>query len=340
VKRFYAVIVILALGTLVFSTGRKEKIDVEQWPQEPLRVTCPWAVGGVVDVVNRKLATYGEEVFGYPIIATNDFIRSGTISISDDFLDHLSSMLGDSGNVAFSNYLKRKGNSTDLIIGSENIFAIAPVMKGSRALPFDYDDFEPVINLCSAIFVLTTHSDLNITNLLELKLYSKDKVLVVAVGGTTSIEAFMVQMLLDELDIEYKIIGYNGANVALDALMNGEVDLAVSHKSQAREWVESGILSPVVIFDEEGETDGVYAGVKGVGEYGYTSYSKNRSFLLARKGTDPAIIQKIYEGYCLILAKDDVKELYDSLMIEMEPLGRDEIDRHIANVKKMVKSNL
>lgn len=340
VKKFCCLLIVLGLVSLCFASGKKEKVDVEQWPQEPLSVTCPWAIGGVVDIVNKKLATYGEEVFGYPIIATNDFIRAGTISISDDFLEPISSMLGDSGNVAFSNYLAKEVNFTDFIIGSENAFAIAPVMNDSLSLPFDYDDFEPVINLCSAIFVLTTHSDLNVTNLLELKLYSEDKVLAVAVGGTTSIEAFMVEMLLDELGVQYEIVAFNGANVALEALMNGEVDLAVSHKSQAREGVESGRLSPVVLFDEEGDTEGVYAGVKGVGEYGYTSYCKNRSFLLARKGIDPVIIQKIYEGYCLILTKDDVKELYDSLMIELEPLKGEEIDHHITSVKKMVKASL
>ena len=339
-KKVRGLAVFLALAGACLAGGCGESVDANQWPGEPLTVTCPWAVGGVVDIVNRALATYGQEVFGQPVAATNDFVSSGSISISDEFLVAMSSMLGDGGNVALTNYLKNRPNSPNLIIGSENAFAVMPSLRKAQLQPFSYNDFEPVISLCSSIFVLTADAKLNVTDLDSLKAYGWGKTLRVAVGGSASIEGFMVRQLFKELGLDLSVVSYNGANVALEALMNGEVHLAVSHQSQAKSGVEAGVVVPVVLFAEKGAEEGMYAGTKGVGEYGYTAFCKNRSFLMARRGTDPAIIQKIYDAYKRILSKDEVRELFRSMMIESELLDGAAIDRHIAEVKAMVKANL
>ena len=339
-KKIFIFVLVMFLCVTSFAGGNKKKISLEKWQGQPLTVVCPWAINGVVDIINRSLAVYGEETFGQQIIATNDFIREGAISISDDFLLTMSSMLGDGGNIALTNYLKTKGNTPHLIIGSENAFAVTPNMRNVKAQAFSYNDFEPIINLCSATFVMTAASELNITDLESLKAYGEGKNLLVAVGGSTSIESFMVRSLFKELGLDMTVVAYNGANLALEALINKEVHLAISHQSQAKIGIEDGIITPVVLFDEKGSTEGVFAGTKGIGEYGYTTYCKNRSFLMARKGTDADILQKIYEGYKRILEKDEVKTLFKEMMLEIEPLTAEEIDRHIATVSAMVKTNM
>lgn len=339
-KKFCGFVVFILLGTMCLAGGNKSTINLEAWPTEPLTVTCPWAINGVVDIINRALANYGEEVFGQQIIATNDFIRDGAVSISDEFLLNMSSMLGDSGNIALTNYLKNKPNAPNLIIGSENAFAVTPNLRDIKEQTFSYNDFEPIINLCSAIFVMTADAELNITDLEGLKAYGRGKTLLVAVGGTTSIESFMVRKLFSELGLSMKVVTFNGANLALEALINKEVHLAISHQSQAKAGVQEGIITPVVLFDEKGSDEGVFAGTKGVGEYGYTAYCKNRSFLMARKGTDPAIIKKIYEGYKIILEKEEIKDLFNNMMLEIDPLDSAAINQHISQVRAMVKANL
>ncbi len=341
-KKNCVIIALIFICSVTNAGGTKGTLNswVDDWPTEPISVICPWAIGGVVDIVNRALAAYGEEVFNQPIVATNDFIRNGAISISDNFLQAVTPLLGDGGNVAFSNYLDIKANEPVFIIGSENAFAVAPSLRTERPVPFDYHDFEPVISLCSAVFVMTANARLNIVDLESLKAYGQNEPLMVAVGGTSSIEYFMLKQLSVELGLKLEVVAYNGANLALAALMKGEVDLAVSHQSQAKQGVETGVITPVVLFDEKGSDEGTYAGVKGVGEYGYTAYCKNRSFLMARKGTNAAIIQKVYEGYKEILAQEEIKQLYKNMMIEIEPLDSIEITRHLAEVQAMVKTHL
>lgn len=341
-KKNCVIIALIFICSVTNAGGTKGILNswVDDWPTQPITVICPWAVGGVVDIVNRALAAYGEEVFNQPIVATNDFIRQGAISVSDNFLQAVTPLLGDGGNVAFGNYLDTKANEPVFIIGSENAFAVTPNTRTSRPLPFKYNDFEPVISLCSAVFVMTANARLNIVDLESLRAYGKGKTLIVAVGGTSSIEYFMLKQLFEELGLKLEIVAYNGANLAVNALMKGEVDLAVSHQSQAKHGVETGIITPVVLFDEKGSDEGVYAGVRGVGEYGYTAYCKNRSFLMARKGTNAAVIQKMYEGYKKILAQEDIQQLYKNMMIEIEPLDAIEIRKHLTEVQTMVKSHL
>lgn len=310
-------IVLCMLGTL--SAAGKAETNLDSWPTEAVTVVCPWAVGGVADVVNRKAATYGVEVLGQPILATNE--------------------LGAGGNVALTNYLKNQPNSYNLIFGGEGAFSIAPNVDGADAIQFTYADYEPIINLYSSIFVLTSDAKLNIKDLDALKAYAQGKKLKVAVNGVAGSEAFLAKALAKDLGITLELVSYNGANLALDAASKGETAFAISHQSQARGSVEAGILNPVVVFDEKGVNNEVFKNVKGVGEYGYTAYFRNRCFILTRKGTDQKVIDKVRNAYLTILEKPEMREFYKSMMIEVDPMDKASMDKHVTSVAAIVKAN-
>ncbi len=319
-KKVVVSLLILAMVVgSVFAGGAKE-VDVDAWPQEAVTVICPWAVGGVADLVNRKAATYGQEVLGQTILATNE--------------------LGAGGNVALTNYLKNAPNSYNLIFGGEGAFSIAPNIDGSDALQFTYADYEPIINLYSAIFVMTADAKLGVRDMESLKAYGQGKKLKVAVNGMAGSEAFLAKALFKELGLDVELVSYNGANLALDAASKGETAFAISHQSQARGSVEAGILVPVLVFDKDGVDNEVFKNVKGVGEYGYTAYFRNRCFIMARKGTDQKILDKVRDAYLAILAKPDVKEFLDNMLIEVDPMDRASMDKHVEDVAAIVKANL
>ncbi|MDC7232553.1 MAG: tripartite tricarboxylate transporter substrate-binding protein [Spirochaetales bacterium] len=161
-----------------------------------------------------------------------------------------------------------------------------------------------------------------------------------AVNGMAGSEAFLAKALFQELGLNLELISYNGANLALDAAAKGETAFAISHQSQAKGSVEGGILNPVVMFDENGVNNEVFKNVKGVGEYGYTGYFRNRCFILARKGTDPTVISKVRDAYLSILEEPEMVDFYKSLMIEVDPLDLEKINKHIEDVTAIVKSNL
>lgn len=307
---------------MIFASGAAEDqaSDVAaNWPQEPITVICPWAVGGVADLVNRQAAVFGEEFLGQPVLATNE--------------------LGAGGNVALTNFLRNKPNSYNLIFGGEGAFSIAPNVDGSDAIKFKYDDYAPVMNMYSAIFVMTADSKLNITNLDELKEYGQNNDCKVAVNGIAGSEAFLAKALFKELGIDVTLVSYNGANLALDAAAKGETPFALSHQSQAKGAVEGGLLTPVTVFSEKPVSSDLYKDVKPVGAYGIDAYFPNACFLLARKGTSDEVIQKVRDAYLTIMQKDEVKDLFAKLMIEFSDWTPAQMDAHVENVIQIVKDN-
>ncbi len=313
-------VVFFALLTIssAFSGGSNEA-DISKWPEREITVICPWAVGGVADVVNRTLATYGQEYLGVPVLATNE--------------------LGAGGNVALTNYLKQGPNTYELIFGNEGCFSVTPNVAGGEAIQFTYDDFVPIINLYSAIFVMTADSTLGINDLDDLKEYGQNNRIKIAVNGVASAEAFLAMALMDNLGLEYDLVSYNGANLALDAAAKGETAFAISHQSQAAGNVEAGVLTPVVMFNEDGVDTELFKDVKGVGEYGFAEFYPNTCCLMTRKGTDPSVVEKIRNAYLEILKKPEVKDLYDELMIEINPMDAEEFKEHIDSVTAIVLSS-
>lgn len=304
----------------VFSLPSAEEYDADLWPEREITVICPWAVGGVADIVNRSLSPYLQEELGVPVLATNE--------------------LGAGGNVALTNYIMGDSDPYELILGGEGGFAISPNIEGSDAIAFSYDDFEPVINFYSAIMVLTADSSLGISNLEDIKEYAASHRLTVAVNGVTGAEGFLVRALFDELGLDYVLVNYNGANLALAAAARGETSLAVSHQSQALASVESGVLTPVLVFDGKRSDNPPFQDVPCLGELGYDTYFPNTCELLVRKGTDEKIVKKLQDAYLAAFERPEMKELYDTLLIEMDPMPGHEYDKHIENVREIVRGTL
>jgi len=306
--------------SMVFANGSEEvQEDSNNWPTEPITVICPWAVGGVADLVNRQAAVFGEEILGQPVLATNE--------------------LGAGGNVALTNYLKNEGNTHNLIFGGEGGFSIAPNIEGKEAIMFKYDDFMPVMNMYSATFVMTADADLNINNLEDLKAYGKNNTCKVAVNGIAGSEAFLAKALFKELGVKLTLVSYNGANLALDAVAKGETDFAISHQSQAKGAVEGGLITPVTMFSKDYVTSELFKDVKPVGAYGMEAYYPNTCFLLIRKGTSDEVVQKIRDAYLEIMQKPEMTALFEKLMVAPSTWTPDEMDAHIENVIKIVNDN-
>lgn len=319
-KVFLVLLMVFSSFSLIFANGSEEvKNEAQDWPSEPITVICPWAVGGVADLVNRAAAVYGEEQLGQPVLATNE--------------------LGAGGNVALTNYLKNSANTHNLIFGGEGGFSIAPNIEGKEAIMFKYDDFIPVFNMYTATFVMTSDADLNITDLEGLKEYGKNHVCKVAVNGVSGSEAFLAKALFKELGIELTLVSYNGANLALDAVAKGETAFAISHQSQAKGAVEGGLIKPVTVFSKEPVSNDLFKDVKAVGQYGMEAYYPNTCFLLIRKGSSNEVVEKVRNAYLEIMQKEDVKALFAKLMIEPCDWSAQDMDNHINHVIKIVNDN-
>ena len=145
-----------------------KKVSAEDWPNKPVIITVPWAVGGLADQANRALAQYGKEYLGQPIVPDNK--------------------IGAGGVVALTEYLREKPNSIKLIYGGEGNFAIGPLFN---PVPFKWEQFAPVVNIYKSNFVMVSNPNINVKSLADLKEYGKDKKIIFAVAGLNSSEYYV-----------------------------------------------------------------------------------------------------------------------------------------------------
>lgn len=275
------------------------------WPTGPVTIICPWAVGGLADQANRAMSQYGEEQLGQPLLADN--------------------VLGSGGIVALTEYLREEPNTNNLIMGGETNFAVAPL---TSEVEYTYEDFIPVINIYSSTFVLTANPNTGIDSFEKFEDYVANNEVKFATNGYNSSEAMQGAALVSEMGGTFEIVPYDGANEALNAVVSGEVDFAITHSSLAREFVKSGDVLPVVAFDEERLVDEVYD-LDCVVDHGYDTWMTNICAVFTRAGTDEENVEIMYNALNNILQNPSFLETAENMDLNIDPMTGDEVDAYI-----------
>lgn len=300
-----------ALTAVMSLAGCSEK--TETWT-----VTCPWAPSGVAAMVSQKAASLSN-TYSDKIVLVADAVKGDAATVN-------------------SWVVETKANDSELVFAGEGLFSITSILDPAK-MQFSYDDFEFVENLYSSVFVMSADAKLGITSIDELKSYmDQGNQISIATNGATGSEAFLAAALFGSMGYgdQIKIVAYSSAAEAAQAVAKGETNFAVSHQPQILETYQQNGVSIVCAFDGEDIADGPFAGVEGVGKYGYP-YFRNRCLILARKGTDAKKIAALKELYDKILADQSVSEwLADTMLLEVDTMTNDQVLEHIENVKSIV----
>lgn len=282
------------------------------------KVTCPWAPSGVAAMVSQKAATKSTE-YSPNITLVSEAIAGDAATVNTWVMD-------------------TEANDTELVFVGEGLLSITSIIDPSK-LQFTEDDFVFVENLYSSIFVLSAEAGLNLKTVADLEAYvAKGEEISVAVNGAVGSEAFLAASLFGKMGAgdKLKLVAYQSAAEAAQAVAKGETQFAVSHQSQIQETYQQGGVTIVCAFDEKAIENGPFAGVEGVGQYGYP-YFRNRCFIMARAGTDEATVAELKELYDSILADEEmVSWLQDTMLLEVDTMSQEDVDAHVENVKNIV----
>lgn len=305
---WFAVIIMMILGSI--GCGSKER---ETWV-----VTCPWAETGVAAKVNEKTSAKAEEVSKQFIL--EPIVKKGDISTVNEW------------------FAGCDAQSKELVFAGEGMFAIAPTMNPD-SLEFNYDDFTFIENLYSSIFVLSAKADLDLHSPIDVQMYmTEGKTVKVAVNGNAGSEGFLTYAFFGSMSHEddIELVICSSADAAAKEVASGRADFAVSHQSQILEAYESGKVTIIGAFDGEDITEGPFAGVEGLGKYGYP-YFRNRCFVMAPKGIGAGSSSLLKSMYDKILEDKEIIAFYDEMMIEIDPMTEQEVREHLDSVKKIVE---
>lgn len=217
----------LAAGSGALVSGTARSAD-DAWPNRPVTIVVPLAVGGVTDIVARYLGQKLAEEWKVPVVIEN--------------------RLGAGGAVAAESVARAKADGYTLIMGTVSSHAIN--MSLYRNLRYDnLRDFEPVVLVSAGPNLLVVNPSLPVHTLPELLAYLKanpDKVSYGSTGVGTSTHV-LAELFKMTTGTQMTHIPYKGSSQVMTDLVGGQVQLAFDNMPTALAQVRAGRLRPIAL---------------------------------------------------------------------------------------------
>jgi tripartite-type tricarboxylate transporter receptor subunit TctC len=206
--------------SILFAACLPGQAHADSFPSRPIRIIVPFAAGGSADGTARLVAPGMSELLGQPVIVEN--------------------RPGGGGNIAADAVAKAAPDGHTLLLAASNF---APTAVLSRKLPFDpIKDFAPVTQLIATEFALVAHSKLQVATLKELIALAKSKPGALNYGssGVANPLHLAMELLKTSAGVDIVPVPYKGDGPLFQALIAGEVDVAVVGLSQILPHIKSG----------------------------------------------------------------------------------------------------
>ncbi len=206
--------------TFVCATASIACAQQNTYPQRPMRLIVPVAVGGATDIVARIVANRLSQVFPQPLVVDN---RSGA------------------GGIIGTELVARAAPDGYTLLFGYASHTIMPFL--SRKVPYDPDrDFAAIGLVGASALVLTVHPTLPVANVKELVALARAKpgqirAAAPGMGGVGHISAEIFKL---ESGADITTIIYKGGGPAQLALAQGEVHFIFATPVAAMSQIKAG----------------------------------------------------------------------------------------------------
>jgi tripartite-type tricarboxylate transporter receptor subunit TctC len=183
-------------------------VALAQYPTRPVTIIVPQAAGGANDTIARILAQKLTEQTGQSFVVDN---RPGA-----------------GGNVGTALAAKAKNDGYTIMLTVNSAHVINPALYKNTG--FDpIKDFEPVMPVATAGYVLVANNDFPPKNVSELIAAAKAKPDGISIGsaGNGTLNHLIGEMLQKETGAQMVHVPYKGAAAAVTDLIGGRVQVSV-----------------------------------------------------------------------------------------------------------------
>jgi tripartite-type tricarboxylate transporter receptor subunit TctC len=263
-----------------------------QYPDKSIKIVVPYAPGGAVDLVTRRVAQKLTEQMGQSLFIENKAGGTGTIGALQ---------------------VARSAPDGYTLLANDTTYSILPIVF--KKLAWDYDqDLVPVAAFNFAPMALVVAADSNFKTLADLVAYSKANPgkLNYGTGGVGTTPHFATEALKSAAKLDATHIPFKGAGEATLALLGHSIDFQIASTPGVMGQVKGGKLRLLAIsgdkrlkavpdtptFDE--------AGIRGYGVINFTG-------LWVPKGTPAAVVQRLQKEIGMAMASTDIQKFADDL---------------------------
>ncbi len=269
--------------------------QAQTWPAKPVKIVVPYAPGGSVDVVTRKMAAKLQEQTGQTFFVENKAGATGTIGISQ---------------------VVQSPADGYTLVANDTTYALLPHIF--KKLPFDHaHDLVPVGAFVFAPMGVVVKADSRFKTLGDLIAEARKETnkVTYGTGGPGTTPHFVSEALGIAAGVNFLHIPYKGAGEATMAMLSGTIDYQVASTpgvmgnvkgGKARLLAVSGskrlaVLPDVPTFAE--------AGIKNFGLINFTG-------LWAPKGTSQAVVDRLQKEIATAMASADMKAFAEGIASE------------------------
>ncbi|HWX47049.1 MAG TPA: tripartite tricarboxylate transporter substrate binding protein [Roseomonas sp.] len=287
--------ILLAGPALAAGALARPALAEAPYPSRPVRIVVPWAPGGAVDVVARRMAQKLSTRLGQPFVVENKSGATGTIGAAD---------------------VARAAPDGLTLLAIDNTYATLPYLFNN--LPFDHaEGFAPIsVSAFSPVLLLVNAKSpyQDLASLIAAAKREPNKI-TFGSGGVGSSLHLSAEAFQQASGVKLFHVPYKGGGEAVTAALSGEVDMAMPSLGSGLGGIKGGLLRPLAIsgshrvaalpdtptFDE--------AGLKGFGII-------NWSGLAAPRGTPEPIINRLQKEMAASLREQDMLDFLATLAAE------------------------
>ncbi len=263
----------------------------QPYPSRPITIVVPFTAGGAVDAMARLLAVKLAERTGESVVVDN---RAGA-----------------GGAIGMASVARSKADGYTLLY-TPNSIAIGPALY--RKLPFDAEkDLVPVTQVIASTLVLVVPPRTAVGSVKELVSLARAKPGKLNFGSSGVADPLQlgVEMLKTSTGIDMQAIPYKGQAPMLQALLAGEVDLAIVSLQLGMPSIRAGSLLPLAVTGAR--RSAALPQVPTVAEGGIAGFDLSSWHgLFAPAGTPKPVVDKLQQEIAAIVQLPDVRKAVES----------------------------
>ena len=295
-----------AFVLMALATG---PVLAEDYPTRPIRILSPYSPGGISDIAARIVAGKLTEAWGQQVIVEN--------------------RPGGNGFIAVTDAARATPDGYTLVMVTAGDITINPSLF--KTVPYDVDrDLAPVSAVSDAPLVLAANGATAYKTLADVIAAAKAQPGTLNMGtpGYGSINHLMLESISLNTGTKFTHVPYKGGAPAVQALVAGDIPLAIIASSTAAPHVASGKIRILGISTGERSPlnpEWPPLAQEGAGDINVSNWTA----LMAPKATPQPIIQKLSAKVIEILNMPDVKTRFAAGGVSTIPSTPTELDARI-----------
>ena len=260
----------------------------QPYPSKQVRLVVPFSAGGATDVAARVLAQKLTERVGQSFVVDN---RPGA-----------------SGIIGTELVARSAPDGYTLLVGSQTVMAVVPVMYAKMVTYNTTRDFAPVIKIIDTPTLIAVHPSVPVKSIKELIAFAKARPGQLSFGGSSGGTPHMFGELFKTLaQVDMLFVPYKGEGPAIADALGGYLSMVFSNLPTVLPLAQAGKLRALAVTSAQRLSSA--PDILTVVESGLPGYTANSWFgLYAPAGTPRAIVAKLNTESTSALTAPDVKD--------------------------------